>query len=94
MNGRKEDIERSDFFQIHTYIQYFKENNKVLLGGLLYPISISEPNRTKFHTTLFEQKDNDTKFIIDGICMNIDTNREEIEGNTRSFIERVKNLLT
>ena len=41
MRGNKDDVDRSDFFQIHTYIQYFQQTQgRVLLGGLLYPLSI------------------------------------------------------
>lgn len=94
MTGRKEDVDRSDFFQIHTYIQYFAENNNVLIGGLLYPISISEPDWEKFHANaLFGHKENNTKFIIDGICISIDMNQKQIEENTLRFTERIRNLI-
>ena len=39
-NVKNSDIDRSDFFQIHTYIQFVQHHlGNVVLGGLLYPIS-------------------------------------------------------
>jgi len=39
-NVKNSDIDRSDLFQIHTYIQYVQHHmGNVVLGGLLYPIS-------------------------------------------------------
>lgn len=39
-NGKNSDVDRSDLFQIHTYIQFVQHHlGNVVLGGLLYPIS-------------------------------------------------------
>jgi len=39
-NGKNSDVDRSDLFQIHTYIQFVQHYlGNVVLGGLLYPIS-------------------------------------------------------
>lgn len=39
-NVKNSDVDRSDLFQIHTYIQYVQHHlGNVVLGGLLYPIS-------------------------------------------------------
>lgn len=39
-NVKDSDVDRSDLFQIHTYIQYVEQNmGHVLVGGLLYPIT-------------------------------------------------------
>ena len=77
------DVDRSDLFQIHTYIQYVQNNmGKVVIGGLLYPITqkgkdddgteFENPDidEESYHTNhLFgdDGKDNTPPFIIDGI---------------------------
>lgn len=76
------DVDRSDLFQIHTYIQYVQHNmGKVVVGGLLYPITQKGTNDdgTAFENTdidlqsyhsfhLFGDENNETPpFIIDGI---------------------------
>ncbi|MGK6352730.1 5-methylcytosine restriction system specificity protein McrC [Parapedobacter sp. DT-150] len=33
------DVDRSDFFQLHTYIHYMQQNKQVIGSGLLYPVS-------------------------------------------------------
>ena len=53
MKGEKNDVDRSDFFQIHTYIQYFLHTypeGRVLLGGLLYPLSLEDWKETERFT--------------------------------------------
>jgi len=64
------DIDRSDFFQIHTYIQYYQQKYEVIAGGLLYPFS-EEFNENRqiqsLSETLFGESSGDTKFFIDGI---------------------------
>lgn len=77
------DVDRSDLFQIHTYIQYVQNNmGKVVIGGLLYPITQKgkdddgtefenlDIDEESYHTNhLFgdDGKDNTPPFIIDGI---------------------------
>jgi 5-methylcytosine-specific restriction endonuclease McrBC regulatory subunit McrC len=77
------DVDRSDLFQIHTYMQYVQQNmGKVVIGGLLYPITQKGTNddgtafentdidMESYHSThLFgdDGKDDTTPFIIDGI---------------------------
>ncbi len=79
MNGSKDDVDRTDLFQIHTYIQYVQHcKGKVILGGLLYPLSvdINNSNIGKFHSMQlfgFETQNelsevkNEIPFIIDGV---------------------------
>lgn len=88
------DVDRSDLFQIHTYIQYVQQNmGKVVVGGLLYPITQKGTNDDgtafenadidieSFHSThLFgdDRKDDTTPFIIDGIlCSEEDDDKED-----------------
>lgn len=62
------DVDRTDFFQIHTYIEYFKAIGKnVIVGGLLYPISQNEFDEKQSHAPHC-LGDSKTKFIVDGIC--------------------------
>ncbi|CCH54589.1 hypothetical protein BN8_03773 [Fibrisoma limi BUZ 3] len=42
MNFNPYDVDRSDFFQIHTYVQYFAANYQVISCGLIYPVN-NEP---------------------------------------------------
>ena len=60
----KDDVDRADFFQIHTYISYMQHLGKVKLAGLLYPIE----NDYKTHDTqapLFNLREQ-CRFIADG----------------------------
>lgn len=66
----KKDVDRSDFFQIHTYIQYFQQKFDVIAGGLLYPFSKSfneEKQKESLSLSLFGEGESDTKFLIGGI---------------------------
>lgn len=55
MLGRKEDVDRTDLFQIHTYIQYIEHcMGEVVLAGLLYPITDKEfkdSDKNLYHST-------------------------------------------
>jgi len=68
------DVDRSDFFQIHTYVQYYQTlGYNVIACGLLYPISMEEKelnnrNRAMQSFSLFGLNLDKTYFIVDGIC--------------------------
>lgn len=63
------DVDRTDFFQIHTYIQYYQQQGlNVIAGGLLYPISEIEERRIGAQEQLFGSVIGTTTFIVDGIC--------------------------
>jgi len=69
MKGRNFDVDRSDFFQIHTYIQFQLNIKQVKAGGLLYPISTS-PNFYNYQSpNLINEDGIKMKFAIDGIEM-------------------------
>lgn len=70
MEYRSEDVDRTDFFQIHTYIQYYhRKGYNVIAGGLLYPISLEEEKLKGSKTfAALHGIDNNTTFIVDGIC--------------------------
>jgi 5-methylcytosine-specific restriction endonuclease McrBC regulatory subunit McrC len=88
------DLDRSDFFQIHTYISYYKNMNyNVIAGGLLYPMD-SKIDTTKTHSKGLFGIDEKTKFIVDGIeschdkmCFRGILCRE------RRFVKRIKEVI-
>lgn len=101
MVGEKEDVDRSDFFQIHTYMHYFQHvypNSRVLLGGLLYPWDTDEL-RDSTHNLFGENGSFNTKFIVDGIvCTNLKTDdnqktKDEMQARVQEMITRIKNYL-
>ena len=110
MRGEKEDVDRTDFFQIHTYIQFFQHTKgRVLLGGLLYPltIDIDDGNISKFHSDqLFgirEGSGDNTLFIVDGVFCpepaekltkeEVEKQRKDLEDNVNKLINRIKKLI-
>ena len=97
MLGRQIDVDRSDFFQIHTYIQNFLRHKKVKAGGLLYPIS-TEPDFDTFQSPyLLNEEGIRLNFSIDGIILKeIPTEKTEREGYREEedkFINRIINSL-
>ncbi|MBQ6729990.1 MAG: hypothetical protein IJQ83_07660 [Bacteroidales bacterium] len=81
-NTKDSDVDRTDLFQIHTYIQYVERNmGHVVVGGLLYPITKDDEGKifenTSIDTQSFHsdnlfgleglQNSQKTAFIIDGI---------------------------
>ena len=99
--GNKYDVDRSDFFQIHTYIHYFQHvysDSRVLLGGLLYPLD-EKFEDFKVNNLFGENGSFNTKFIVDGIvCTNLKTDDNQNVKNTMQnrvydMITRIKNYL-
>jgi len=81
-DGAWGDLDRSDFFQINTYMTYYNQQGyEVLAGGLLYPIEaefdcrfndeiecIEDYRNRKAHSeSWFGSSNTNTKFIVDGI---------------------------
>lgn len=91
MRSVKNDIDRSDFFQIHSYIQYYQP--KVTFGGLLYPFS-SEINKLKAHSkSLFGNENNQHAFIVDGIFIQEHMNMHDIRKSENEFLLRIEELI-
>ena len=73
MDGKNNDVEhsdldRSDFFQIHSYIDYFKaQGKKVVLAGLLYPLGENFSTGPGAAESPLWGIDSETKFIVSGI---------------------------
>jgi len=104
MAGVKDDVDRCDLFQIHTYVAYFKARGKsVTLAGLLYPIETEgvskdggRPSIARYHSdSLFGLDGEDagkTKFIVDGIVCHENDGCGMADAEVGSFIERLQEL--
>jgi 5-methylcytosine-specific restriction enzyme subunit McrC len=94
------DYDRTDFFQIHTYISYYQNIDKknIAIAGLVYPLS--EKYKNEISEGLFGHINNSIKFAIEGIDLNeikstkpIDDNIRLFEKSEKEFIDRIYNLL-
>lgn len=90
MNYSSLDVDRSDFFQIHTYISYYAQGKRVLAGGLIYPLENDLPINCK-SDSLFSSKKTSTPFFIEGFNV---TNTIEFENEKNEFIKRIATLLS
>lgn len=95
MLGRPFDVDRSDFFQIHTYLQHHLKNKKVKAGGLIYPVSTPldfEKCRSNF---LLNDEGFNTNFSIDGIEMTelSETSTDLQVHQEKQFINRILNSI-
>lgn len=88
------DYDRTDFFQIHTYINYYNQKSIVVAGGLLYPFSkefdgIRQAKNSS--DSLFNQGASKTKFLVDGIDYS-DLDEEKIKIEEVNFLQRMASL--
>ncbi|MBK7652154.1 MAG: hypothetical protein IPJ20_17545 [Flammeovirgaceae bacterium] len=89
MKGRFVDVDRSDFFQIHTYIQYQINHKTVKAGGLFYPISAS-PDFDQYRSPhLINEAGFRMNFSIDGIQLTDEQDLENLKIREREFVNRV-----
>lgn len=64
------ELDRTDFFQIHTYSGYYLQEGNLVASGLLYPITTSSTSErlSKNHSKgLYGNPNSSTHFIVDGI---------------------------
>ena len=95
MQYRYYDYDRADFFQIHTYLQYYAQRRNVIAGGLLYPLSKlydSEVQRRNRSDSLFGLERSSTQFIVEGIDFN-NLSKENIKEKEEAFLQRIATLL-
>lgn len=104
MRGNKDDVDRSDFFQIHTYIQYVQHHlGNVVLGGLLYPLSV-DVDENRFHSEeLYGCNGNENiPFIVDGVYCDekeIEEKSKEgklpeiMQGRVEAMIRRIQKMI-
>jgi 5-methylcytosine-specific restriction endonuclease McrBC regulatory subunit McrC len=87
------DLDRNDFFQIHTYMSYYKNDGyNVIAGGLLYPME-AEYKEDKCLSQAPFGKNNQTKFIVDGIELLKAKSIKSIKCREKRFIKRIENLI-
>ena len=97
-NAKDSDVDRSDLFQIHTYIQFVQQNlGEVVIGGLLYPITqdlITQKDQVDtsiYHSnSLFGSGKSNTHFIVDGICCSEEDDHLSFETKVQEMINRIK----
>jgi len=87
----KNDLDRDDFYQIHSYIQYYQK--KTLFGGLLYPLSTPFHKNHDLLNGLFGDETNHVKFIVDGVYVNEKMGMNEIIVNEIIFLTRIETLI-
>lgn len=91
MNFKQKDLDRDDFYQIHSYIQYYLPN--VVLGGLIYPLSKDNNGYSPYANSLFENKANDAGFIVDGVYVDGEMSEVDIIKNEQKFLGRIEQLI-
>jgi 5-methylcytosine-specific restriction endonuclease McrBC regulatory subunit McrC len=92
------DVDRTDFFQIHTYISYYisyymNSGYEVVAGGLLYPFKSKVDKKQCHSENLFGNDSGGTKFIIDGIEILNDKIVKRIKILEKIFINRIKDVM-
>jgi 5-methylcytosine-specific restriction endonuclease McrBC regulatory subunit McrC len=96
-DGARGDVDRSDFFQINTYMSYYNNSGyTVLAGGLLYPITSEiHSDSSPFNKNWF--KNNQTKFIIDGIgglhLSGGSQDKCDMSSSEKNFLDRIHKIL-
>lgn len=88
------DVDRNDFFQIATYMAYYRQrtDRTLVLGGLLYPL-LDEPDLERCYDGWM--MDDTVDFVIDGIRAGGDSTFafEEIVASEDAFVGRIDALL-
>ena len=85
MRGQKFDIDRTDFFQIHTYMSYFEKDHNVKVSGLLFPYSYSLTLQEKGSDSIINKH---SKFLIEGINFEL----LDIRRDSNTIAERFEKL--
>ena len=60
-----DDVDRNDFFQIHTYISFLQTIGNVVLGGLIYPVT-EDTIVERAPLQLYGNDQVHAKFVVDG----------------------------
>lgn len=101
------DVDRTDLFQIHTYIQFVEHHlGHVVVGGLLYPLTRKMQDEeghevelkidtTRFHSAHLYGNESgmysNTPFIIDGVFC---SESDDADGNGKGAMDRyVKEMI-
>lgn len=91
MGFYNDDVDRPDLFQINSYVGYYKAlGKKVVLAGLLYPLS-SKPEKNQ--GDLYGIEASETKFVVTGIRTDNINSFESLKQNEEAFIQEIRTLL-
>jgi 5-methylcytosine-specific restriction endonuclease McrBC regulatory subunit McrC len=89
MTGKYFDVDRSDFFQIHTYILYLLNHRAVKAGGLFFPIS-NNPDFEKYRSpSLINEEGMKISFSIDGVELIEEAEEMNPEKKEEEFVSRI-----
>lgn len=93
--GSGSDVDRNDFFQINTYMNFYnnQEQYNLIAGGLLYPIEENKEKSTHGHSQSWFGKA-DTKFIVDGIDLSGKLEAKKDENKFDSISKREEEFIT
>ena len=89
LEGR--DLDRSDFYQIHSYIKYYMP--KVVLGGLVYPLSVEQDIDQSHASHVFDNTKYDIGFIVEGIYVDEDFSQSQVIEQEELFLDRLEQLV-
>ncbi|WP_066829604.1 5-methylcytosine restriction system specificity protein McrC [Rufibacter ruber] len=90
MRGRSFDVDRADFFQIHSYIQNFLHHKEVKAGGLIYPIISNQTEFIKYRSPyLIHEEGHKVNFSIEGIELEENEEIDKIKIREKQFMTRI-----
>ena len=92
MNFVYSDFDRIDFFQIHTYMGYYRSKSELICGGLLYPLSSTmtkELQNRNSSSSLFDNNQDNVQFLIDGINLSIVEDEDSFQYEIQVFLDRI-----
>jgi len=92
MNGDWYDLDREDFYQIHTYSYYFSKVYSNIFAGLIYPLSgeVSYTLRDKNISTIFNAETLGNHFFIEGVEI---TNEDLLDEKVNRFVGSVNSII-
>jgi 5-methylcytosine-specific restriction endonuclease McrBC regulatory subunit McrC len=86
------ELDRNDFFQIHTYSAFYSLKSNLLAAGLLYPITSKSDNKTllsHYSKGLFGEKTSTANFIVDGVDISF-LSETQISNENKIVLMKVK----
>jgi len=86
------ELDRTDFFQIHTYSGYYSINSNLITAGLLYPVTLKTDSTkllSQHSKGLFGESASNTKFVVDGIDISF-LNEDSISHDEKIILMKKK----
>lgn len=94
------DLDRGDFFQINTYMNYYhRQGRNVVCGGLLYPLGAPLNLDSAYAQDWLDGAEGSrTWFVVDGVfppsyTLDPEAAMDALRHSEDSFIERMKNII-